>query len=106
MQSIALEDSVHRWFRINGYFPTPVKLDAFYTVDGVVKDGKYGRVLQVLDYRSAFPKDPDGLITVLRTLPELDARTPMVYEALGENALELILEDPRVGRYSSQGTRY
>lgn len=106
MQSIALEDSVHRWFRINGYFPTPVKLDAFYTVDGVVKDGKYGRVLQVLDYRSAFPKDPDGIITVLRTLPGLDARTPMVYEVLGENALELILEDPRVGRYSSQGTRY
>lgn len=90
----SVEDTNHHWFRINGYFPTPVKLDAFYTVDGVVKDGKYGRVLQVLDYRSAFPQDPDGIVTVLRTLPGLDTRAPMVFETLGDNALNLILEDP------------
>jgi len=89
-----VEDSNYRWFKINGYFPAPLKLDAFYTLDGVVKKGKYGRVLQVLDYRSALPEEENAIITVLRTLPRLDTRAPQVYQALGPKTLELILESP------------
>lgn len=68
-----VEDNDYRRFKINGYFPTPLRLDGYYIVDGVVKKGKYGRTLQVADYRSAMPEDQNAVITVLRTLPGLDA---------------------------------
>lgn len=88
------EDSNHRWFKISGYFPTDLKIDAYYTLTGLVKDGKYGRILQVTDYHSALPHDEHGIITVLRTLPRLDTRAPAIYDALGNEALEIILSDP------------
>lgn len=90
-----VEGSDHRWFKINGYFPTELRADSYYTVDGVVKDGKYGRILQVLEYRSALPRDEDGIITVLRTLPRLDTRAPAIYKVLGPDSLDLILENPQ-----------
>lgn len=89
-----VEDTNHRWFKILGYFPTQMKIDGYYTVDGVVKSGKYGRVLQVMDYRSALPHDEAGIITVLRTLPRLDTAAPTIYHTLGGKALEIILNDP------------
>jgi len=89
-----VEDTNYRRFKINGYFPTKLKIDGYYIVDGVVKDGKYGRVLQVMDYRSSLPQEKDAVITVLRTLPQLDTRAPEVYDILGANALEIILNDP------------
>jgi len=89
-----VEDTNHRWFKISGYFPTDLKIDAYYTFTGLVKDGKYGRVLQVTDYHSALPRDEQGIITMLRTLPRLDTRAPAIYDVLGEEALEIILSDP------------
>lgn len=90
-----VEGSDHRWFKINGYFPAALQMDSYYTVDGVVKDGKYGRILQVLEYHSALPQDEDSIITVLRTLPRLDTRAPAIYKELGSQSLELILENPQ-----------
>lgn len=89
-----VEDSDYHRFKINGYFPTKLRIDGYYTVDGVVKDGKYGRVLQVMDYRSSLPQSKDAVITILRTLPQLDTRAPEVYELLGPHALDILLEDP------------
>ena len=89
-----VEDSDYHRFKINGYFPTKLRIDGYYTVDGVVKDGKYGRVLQVMDYRSSLPQSKDAVITILRTLPQLDTRAPEVYKLLGPHALDIILEDP------------
>ena len=89
-----VEDTDYHRFKINGYFPTKLRIDGYYTVDGVVKDGKYGRVLQVMDYRSSLPQSKDAVITILRTLPQLDTRAPEVYELLGPHALDIILEDP------------
>lgn len=89
-----VEDSDYHRFKINGYFPTKLRIDRYYTVDGVVKDGKYGRVLQVMDYRSSLPQSKDAVITILRTLPQLDTRAPEVYKLLGPHALDIILEDP------------
>lgn len=89
-----VEDSNYRRLKINGYFPTPLRLDGYYTVDGVVKKGKYGRTLQVADYRSAMPEEQDAVITVLRTLPGLDTKAPEIYRILGPKALDIIMNDP------------
>lgn len=89
-----VEDGEYHRFKVTGYFPTKMKIDGYYMLDGVVKDGKYGRVLQVMDYRSSLPEDRDAVITVLRTLPRLDTRAPAVYDALGPQVLEIILSDP------------
>ena len=89
-----VEDNDYRRFKINGYFPTPLRLDGYYIVDGVVKKGKYGRTLQVADYRSAMPEDQNAVITVLRTLPGLDARAPDIYRILGPKALDIIMNAP------------
>lgn len=89
-----VEDGDHHWFKINGYFPAPMKIDGYYTVEGVIKEGRYGRTLQVVTYKSALPQTEDGIITVLRTLPRLDTRAPFVYQELGEHALDMILEHP------------
>ena len=32
-----VEDNNYRRLKINGYFPTPLRLDGYYMVDGVVK---------------------------------------------------------------------
>lgn len=89
-----VEDNNYRRLKINGYFPTPLRLDGYYMVDGVVKKGKYGRTLQVADYRSAMPENQDAVITVLRTLPGLDTRAPDIYRILGPKALEILMNDP------------
>lgn len=90
-----VEDAEHHWFKISGFIPSAMKIDSYYSVRGVVKDGKYGRTLQISDYHSALPQDEIGIINVLRTLPRLDTRAPAIYQALGEEALMLILEDPK-----------
>lgn len=89
-----VEDNNYRRLKINGYFPTPLRLDGYYMVDGVVKKGKYGRTLQVADYRSAMPEDREAVITVLRTLPGLDTRAPDIYRILGPKALDILMNDP------------
>lgn len=89
-----VEDNNYRRLKINGYFPTPLRLDGYYMVDGVVKKGKYGRTLQVADYRSAMPEDQEAVITVLRTLPGLDTRAPDIYRILGPKALDILMNDP------------
>ena len=68
------EDTSYRLLKLSGYFPTPLRLDGYYRVRGIIKKGKYGRTLQVDDYKSALPEDQDSVITVLRTLPGLDTR--------------------------------
>ena len=89
-----VEDNNYRRLKINGYFPTPLRLDGYYMVDGVVKKGKYGRTLQIADYRSAMPEDQEAVITVLRTLPGLDTRAPDIYRILGPKALDILMNDP------------
>lgn len=89
-----VEDAGYRRFKVSGYFPTPLRIDGYYKIIGVVKVGKYGRVLQAEDYCSSMPQDADSVIMLLRTLPKLDTRAPDVYEKLGPNALDIILEDP------------
>lgn len=88
------EDTNYRLLKLSGYFPTPLRLDGYYRVEGVVKKGKYGRTLQVTNYKSSLPDDKDSVITVLRTLPGLDTRAPDVYHALGPSALEMIMDAP------------
>ncbi len=88
------EDVDYRLLKLSGFFPTPLRLDGYYRVSGVVKKGKYGRTLQVSDYKSALPEDQDSVITVLRTLPGLDTRAPDVYQALGPKALGIIMDTP------------
>ena len=51
------EDTDYRLLKLSGYFPTPLRLDGYYKVRGIVKKGKYGRTLQVDDYKSALPED-------------------------------------------------
>ena len=89
-----VEDNDYHRFKATGYFPTKLKIDGYYILDGVVKDGKYGRVLQAMDYRSSLPESEDAVITILRTLPRLNAKAPQVYEILGPNTLDIILSDP------------
>lgn len=89
-----VEDNDYHRFKATGYFPTKLKIDGYYILDGVVKDGKYGRVLQAMDYRSSLPESEDAVITILRTLPRLNAKAPRVYEILGPNTLDIILSDP------------
>lgn len=89
-----VEDTEHRWFKLTGYFPAALRLDIYYAVDGTIKDGRYGRALNTDNYRSILPHDEEGILTILRTLPRLDTRAMVVYQALGDNALDLILEDP------------
>lgn len=90
------EDTDYRLLKLSGYFPTPLRLDGYYKVRGIVKKGKYGRTLQVDDYKSALPEDQDSVITILRTLPGLDTRAPDVYRALGPQALGLIMDSPEI----------
>lgn len=89
-----VENTDNRWFKISGYFPTELRLDSFYSFEGVVKEGKWGRILQITQFRSALPQTEDGIMTVLRTLPKLDTRAGLIYEQLGDEALALILNDP------------
>ena len=89
-----VEDNDYRMLKLSGYFPTPLRLDGYYKVEGVIKKGKYGRTLQVVDYRSSLPEDKDSVITVLRTLPGLDTRAPDVYRILGPKALGIIMDNP------------
>lgn len=89
-----VENTENRWFKISGYFPTDLHFDSFYSVEGIVKEGKYGRVLQVEKYKSALPQTEEGILTVLRTLPRLDTMAYPLYQQLGENVLELILNEP------------
>lgn len=89
-----VEDTEHRWFKLTGYFPAALRLDIYYAVDGIIKDGRYGRTLNTDNYRSVLPHDEEGILTILRTLPRLDTRAMVVYQVLGDNALDLILEDP------------
>ena len=90
------EDTSYRLLKLSGYFPTPLRLDGYYRVRGIIKKGKYGRTLQVDDYKSALPEDQDSVITVLRTLPGLDTRAPDIYRALGPQALGLIMDSPEI----------
>ena len=46
------EDTSYRLLKLSGYFPTPLRLDGYYRVRGIIKKGKYGRTLQVDDYKS------------------------------------------------------
>lgn len=89
-----VENTENRWLKISGYFPTELRYDSFYSVEGIVKEGKYGRILQVEQYKSALPQSEDGILTVLRTLPRLDTKAYQLYQQLGDNVLELILNDP------------
>lgn len=98
-----VEDIDHRWFKLTGYFPAALRLDIYYAVDGTIKDGRYGRTLNVDNYRSVLPHDEEGVLTILRTLPRLDTRAMVVYQALGDNALDLILEDPERVSQSIKG---
>ena len=91
-----VEDANNRWFKISGYFPTDLKLNAFYSMEGVVKDGKYGRILQIDKYKSAMLQSEDGILTVLRRLPKLDTRAAYIYQELGDESLDLIMSDPEV----------
>jgi len=89
-----VEDGDYHRFKVNGYFPTPLKIDGYYHIDGVVKVGKYGRILQATNYRSSLPRESNAVIMLLRTLPQLDTRAPEVYECLGPDTLDIILSDP------------
>lgn len=89
-----VEDIEHHWFKLTGYFPAALRLDIYYAIDGTVKDGRYGRTLDADSYRSVLPHNEEGILTILRTLPRLDTRAMVVYQELGDDALDLILEDP------------
>ena len=89
-----VENTENRWLKISGYFPAELRYNSFYSFDGIVKEGKFGRILQVEEYKSALPQSEDGILTVLRTLPRLDTLAYQLYQQLGDEVLELILNDP------------
>ena len=89
-----VENSNCRRFKITGYFPISLKYDIHYMVEGLVKSGKYGRVLQVLEYHSSLPKTEDAILIILRNLPWMGTRAKDAYDLLGPDILNLILSHP------------
>ena len=90
----SVENENHRRFKIVGIFASPISLNYYYEVTGVVakKNGEWQ--LEVKQYQNAFPQDAEGILTVLRTLSGLNMQANLVYKRLGKDSLQIIHDDP------------
>lgn len=89
-----VENSNFRRFKITGYFPVPLKYNTYYVVEGLIKSGKYGRVLQALEYRSSLPKTKDAILMILRNLPWMGDRAKEAYDLFGTGIFNVIFDHP------------
>lgn len=92
-----LEDYVNKTITFTGYFHELKEEDTYFFYGEEITHPKYGLQFQVQEYEPVKPEDKDGVIAFLSSglfkgIGEKMAAT--IVEALGENALERILEEP------------
>lgn len=86
-----------RSFTITGSFPYMLSLNSFYKIKGkVVLDKKTNRrQVRVTACEAAFPKDEEGILTVLRSLHGLDTKAYQLYSVIGPDILSILMTDPK-----------
>lgn len=90
------ENNDSRTFVVAGQFPSEPHADAFYEFSGTVKESKGRRQLAVSSYHSVIPSGAEALITYLTTLPGLDTKAYNIYEAFGDQSVEVLKTDPEL----------
>ena len=97
-QGFAIYDTLigERRCPICGDFPYKLRVNAFYAVTGTVALDKRGcRQLRVITCESALPKDRRGIVTILQTLHGLNTQANKLYDILGPDVLQILMEDPQ-----------
>jgi len=89
-----VEDGKAKQFSISGSFPTPLSINAYYEIEGKVGRFRGEKQVTVSSYRSATPKNAEGIINVLKTLPGLSERAHSLYTYFGSKVLDIIKKDP------------
>jgi len=86
-----------RSFTILGSFPYDLSLSSYYKIKGkVVLDKRTKRrQVRVSECEAAFPKDEEGILTVLRSLHGLDTRAYQIYSTMGSDVLSIMMADPK-----------
>ena len=82
-------------FIIKGIFPTEINLGGYYEIEGKISSKEGEKQVEILNYRTAYPSDREGIINVLRSLHGLDMVSNQLYDMCGPEVLKLIRESPR-----------
>ena len=89
-----VETDGRRRFTATGVFITPLAPNHCYYLSGKVLKRDQEYQLDVKEYKSTFPTDEFGILSVLGTLEGLNTHAAQVYAKLGKDALLLIHDDP------------
>jgi exodeoxyribonuclease V alpha subunit len=94
-----MEDYINKTITFTGYFHDLNEDDTYIMYGEEANHPRYGHQYQVTEYERIRPVDKDGVIAFLSSdlFPGIgDKMAKNIVDALGENALELILEDKSI----------
>ena len=95
---VELEDMVGKTITFTGYFDYLNENDLYIFYGNLVEHNKYGFQYQVLEYERLKPTGKDGIVEFLSSdlFPGIGEKMALkIVSKLGENALELIIQDEK-----------
>ena len=95
---ILMEDFVGKTITFTGFFDQLNENELYAFYGEIVEHPKYGIQYQVREYERLKPEDKDGIVEFLSSdlFPGIGVKmATKIVEKLGENTLELIINDPK-----------
>lgn len=89
-----METAGYRRFKAAGVFVMPLRINFYYELKGLVEKRQGEHSLKTLESRCILPTEREAALTVLRMLPDLSFRANNLYDAVGENVLRIICDNP------------
>lgn len=90
---VYFEDNDEDVFKMQGDLKT-METGQYYKIEGKVIRYRGEKQLRVKSFLIAKPKNKKGIITYLQTLPGLKTKADILYDAFGDDCLDIVTEKP------------
>lgn len=90
---VYFEDNDEDVFKMQGNLKT-METGQYYKIEGKVIRYRGEKQLRVKSFLIAKPKNKKGIIAYLQTLPGLKSKADVIYEAFGDDCLDIVTEKP------------
>lgn len=90
---VYFEDNDEDVFKMQGNLKT-METGQYYKIEGKVIRYRGEKQLRVKSFLIAKPKNKKGIIAYLQTLPGLKSKADLIYDAFGDDCLDIVTEKP------------